>query len=368
MKFIIDKSNILEAVNIANKGISSRTTIQILQSYLIVAKENKIKIFSSDTEISIETISECEVIESGQVALDAKLFSDIIRKLPNQKVEISVDEHYLTTIKSSSIIFRLQGTLGDEFIKFPTLQEDLSFVFSGSKLKEMINKTKFSVAIKEYKPILKGELLEIKDGSISLVSMDGYRISIMKNKIDYTGELKTVIPAKTLIELSKILKEEDDDEIIVNVNNKYVNFDLGNTKVITRVLEGKYPVFSSLFTEDYNTMININKSEFHDAIDRAGLMAKESKKNPIIINISDDVLLVKSNTELGETREEINIKKKGKDLKIAFNPRFLFEAISAIEDEEISILFTSDVNPCIIKSLEKDIYKYLILPIKISED
>ncbi len=366
MKFIIEKSNLLEAVNIANKGISARTTIPILQSFLLIANEDKLKIFSSDTEISIETYSECEIIEEGQIALDAKLFSEIIRKMPNGEITISIDENYFTTIKSSSVVFKLQGEHGDNFISFPEIQKEKSFTFSGSKLKDMINKTKFSVAVKEYKPILKGELLEIKEGNISLVSMDGYRISIRKDNISNEDNIKTVIPSKTLVELSKILQDESEEDIIVNISQKYVLFDLGNTKVITRVLEGSYPLFEALFTEEYNTMITVNKSSLHNAIDRAALMAKESKKNPVIIYIKDGEMTIKSNTEIGETKEEIKINKKGDDLKIAFNPRFLVEALSAIEDEEISIIFTSETNPCIIKNLEKDTYKYLILPIKVS--
>ncbi len=366
MKFIIEKSNILEAVNIANKGISIRTTIPILQHYLIIAKNNEITIYSSDTEISVETKSECNVIEDGQIALEAKLFSDIIRKMPNSEIEITVDENFVATIHSSDIVFKMQGLLGDEFVAFPEVQKEKTFTFSSSKFKNMINKTRFSVGTQDFRPIIKGELLQIKDGNISLVSMDGYRISIQKDNINIQDEINTVIPVKTLIELSKILKDEED--IIIGINKQYVIFNFENTKIISRVIDGVYPNFESLFNEDYNTLINVDKKNLQDAIDRASLMANESKKNPVVFKIENNLLIIKSNTEIGQTTEKIEIKKNGENITIAFNPRFLLEALSAIEDENINIIFTSEVNPCIIKNLEKDNYKYLILPIKITED
>ncbi len=364
MKFKIQKIDLLESLSIASKGVSTRTTIPILQSFLIKAHSDRVTIFSSDTQISIETNVKTNILKDGQVALDARLFFEIVRKLPNDIVTIETNEDFYTTISASNSVFKLQGLAGNDFINFPEIEKKNWFTFSSGKLRDMINKTKFAVAIKEYQPILKGILLEVKDNNLNFVSMDGFRVAFRQNEIDNeTNDISTVVPAKTLVELSKIFTDDESD-VIINISDKYVLFDLGSTKVISRVLEGRYPPYEKFFSEEHNTMITVGKETLYDAIDRASLIARESKKNPVMFDINDDVLTISSNTELGETTEEIQIKKSGDDIRIAFNPRYFLEAVSVIDDEEITILLTSSRTPCTIKSLEKKDYRYLIVPIR----
>lgn len=367
MKISCQKSNLLSGVNTSLKAVSTRTTLPILQCILLQATQDEFKLVSNDLELGIESHVEANIIESGSVALDARIFSEIVKKLPDAVVDITVDESNLTTIICQKSIFKIPGQPGTEFIQLPQVTKDKSISMSQSILKDMIHQTIFSIAVKEIKPILTGELIEIRQNKLSIVSMDGYRISI-RNAIfnDDFEDMAVVVPGKTLNEISKILSADEAEMMSIYFTDKHILFELEDSIVVSRLLEGDYPKYASLFSADYETLITVNRKELMMSIERAALIARESKKSPIKLEIKESTLAITSNTELGNVHEEMAIKKEGQELEIAFNPRYLIDSLKVIEDEEICLQFTNALNPCIMRQIDEDKFKYLILPIRLN--
>jgi len=367
MKVTCPQTYLLNSVNIALKAISSRTTLSILKCLYLQVQDNKFKIIANDLEIGIESYIDSIIIETGSVAIDAKIFSDIVRKLPNDQVTIMVDENNLTTITCQKSKFVIPGQPGTEFIQLPQIKKGESFSFSQTVLKEMIHQTLFSIAQKGIKSALTGEFIEIRDNKLNLVSMDGYRISINQKKLEMSfRNVSAVIPGKTMNELSKILSTDEEDEVSIYFTDKHILFELDDSIIVSRLLEDKYPAYRSLFSIDYDTLIKIDRRAFMLSIERAALIGRENKKSPIKITIKENTMTITSNTELGNVYEEIMIEKEGNLLEIAFNPKYLLEALKVIEDETIYLQFTNTVNPCILHQKNKEDYKFLILPIKLN--
>lgn len=367
MKISCQKSDLLNGVNTSLKAVSTRTTLPILQCVLLQASGDTFKLVSNDLELGIESYVKGEIIESGSIALDAKIFSEIVKKLPDATVDITVDESNLTTIVCQKSVFKIPGQPGTEFIQLPQITKDKNISMSQSVLKDMIHQTLFSIAVKEIKPILTGELLEIKDNAFSIVSMDGYRISIRQVAFSENfDDTSVVVPGKTLSEISKILSGDEADMLSVYFTDKHILFELEDSIVVSRLLEGDYPKYASLFSADYDTLITVDRRNMMMSIERAALIARESKKSPIKMEIKDSTMAITSNTELGNVHEEMMIQQEGADLEIAFNPRYLIDALKVIEDEEICLQFTNALNPCIIRQAQGDDYKYLILPIRLN--
>ncbi len=367
MKISCTKSDLLNGVNTSLKAVSTRTTLPILQCILLQAVGDTFKLVSNDLELGIESYVKADIIESGSIALDAKIFSEIVKKLPDADVSITVDESNLTTIICEKSVFKIPGQPGTEFIQLPQITKDKNISISQSLLKEMIHQTIFSIAVKEIKPILTGELLEIKNNSLSIVSMDGYRISIRQVAFDENFEgTSVVVPGKTLNEISKILSGDIADMMSIYFTDKHILFELEDSIVVSRLLEGDYPKYASLFSADYDTLITVNRRELMNSIERAALIARESKKSPIKMEIKNGVLAITSNTELGNVHEEIIISQEGQDLEIAFNPRYMIDSLKVIEDENICLQFTNALNPCIIRQPQGEDFKYLILPIRLN--
>ena len=317
-------------------------------------------------ELGIETIVDGTVLEKGIVAIDAKIFSDIIRKLPDNDVTIETDANLTTTITCEKAKFSISGQSGEEFSYLPFVERDHHITVSQFTLKEVIRQTIFSIAANETNKMMTGELFEVKGNILRVVSLDGHRISIRKIELkeEYT-DIKVVVPGKTLIEISKILSGETEDEVNIFFTKNHIVFEFDDTVVVSRLIEGEYFRIEQMLSNDYETKVRINKRELLNCIDRATLLVKEGDKKPIIINIQDEMMELKIKSEKGTMDEEIMITKEGKDLLIGFNPKFLIDALRVIDDEEADLYFMNAKAPCFIKD-EGESYVYLILPVNFS--
>ncbi len=362
MKLIFKKNNLLKAVNIVLKAVPSKTTMPILECILIDATSNEIKFTSNDMELGIETIAEGEIVERGNIALDAKIFSDIIRKLPEN--DIVIETHDLkTTITCEKAKFDIIGKSSEDFSYLPFVEKNDFISLSQFTLKEMIRQTIFSIAANENNKMMTGELFEIKDNMLRVVSLDGHRIAIRKMMLKETYEdRKVVVPGKTLIEISKILSGEVEDTVNIFFTPNHIVFEFDQTTVVSRLIEGEYFRIDQMLSSDYETKVKINKKELLNCIDRATLLVKESDKKPIIISINSDCMELKIDSQIGSMKEEIDIEKEGKDLMIGFNPKFLIDALRVIDDEMITIYLVNPKAPCFIRD-EQESYIYLILPV-----
>ncbi len=366
MKFSCSKSNLLAGVNTAMKAVSTKTTLPILECILIEAIDMDIKLTANDTELGIETYVDGNVVTPGKIAIDAKLFSDIIRKLPDSEVYIETDENNQVSIRCERAKFNISGKTGNDFAFLPNVEADNCITISQFTLKEVIRQTIFSISDNESNKLMSGELFEVTGNHLKVVSLDGHRISIrnVELKESYPNS-KVVVPGKTLNDISKILNGGVEDDVTIHFSKNHILFEFNQTKVVSRLLEGEYYKIDQMLSNDFSTKIGVNKKELQDCIDRASLLIKESDKKPIIININSSNLYLKINSTIGQMDEEIEISKEGKDLMIGFNPKFLLDALRAVDDEEVNIYMVSATSPCIIKD-DAGSYVYLILPININ--
>ena len=330
MKIICSKANLSKGVSTVYKAVPSKTTMPILECILIDATNDIIRLTANDMELGIQTDIEGEIVERGMIAIDARIFSEIVRKLPDNEIKIETDE---------------------------------SIEISQFTLKEVIRQTIFSIADTESNKLMTGELFEIRGNVLRVISLDGHRISIRRIELkDEVSDKKLIVPGKTLIEVSKILSGEAESMVSISYTSNHIVFEFDNTVVVSRLIEGEYFRIDQMLSNDYETKVRINKRELLNCIDRATLLVKEGDKKPIIINIGDESMQLKIKSQIGSMDEDIFITKEGKDLLIGFNPKFLIDALRVIEDEEVTLYLMNAKAPCFIKDDEES-YIYLILPV-----
>lgn len=363
MKLVCSKSSLLNGVQIVSKAVPNKTTMSILECILIDSTGGEIKLTANDMELGIETIIEGEIVEKGMIALDAKIFLDIVRKLPDSDIMIETDSSFKATITCEKAKFNIIGKSGDDFSYLPTVEKNDCVIVSQFTLKEVIRQTIFSIADNDNNKLMTGELFDINGSELKVVSLDGHRISIRKIQMKNSYEpKKVVVPGKTLSEISKILPGDAGKDVNIYFTQKQALFEFDNTVVVSRLIEGEYFKIDQMLSSDYETKVKINKREFLDCIDRATLLVKEGDKKPIIINITDGSMELKINSIIGSMNEDIDIEKSGKDMMIGFNPKFLIDALRVIDDEEIDIYLVNPKAPCFIRDEEQK-YIYLILPV-----
>ncbi len=363
MKLICSKTNLLKGVTIVSKAVPSKTTMSILECILIDASANEIKLTANDMELGIETRIEGEILEKGVIAVDAKVFTEIVRKLPDNNITIESKNNFQISITCEKAHFNISGKSGEDFSYLPYIEKTDFLTLSQFTLKEVIRQTIFSIADNDNNKLMTGELFEIHENQLKVVSLDGHRISIRKIELkENYQDRKVVVPGKSLQEVSKILSGETDEEVRIFFTNNHIVFEFDTTTVVSRLIEGEYFKINQMLSNDYETKFVINKKELLNCIDRATLLVKEGDKKPIIFRISDDNMEININSQLGSMKEEIDIEKEGKDIMIGFNPKFLIEALRVIDDENITIYMVNPKAPCYIRDEEQQ-YIYLILPV-----
>ena len=366
MRIQVDQKKLSKHINIVQKGISSKTTLPILDGILLEAKDGKLKLTGTDLEIGIESYLEANILEEGSIVINSRLFGDIIKKLPNSEIDINVSENKMNIVCDSSQ-FNLIGNSSVEYPELPTLIDQLSLKIPMDLFKDIIRQTVFATTQDETRPILTGVLFEVIDGSASFVALDGYRLSLRNIKINSSEDVKVVIPGRTLSELNKIL-EENEEDIEITLTPGHIVFNIGDTLVFSRLLEGQFLNYRDIIREDHDTRIKVNRKELQDSLERASLLAKEEKANLVKLNLFEDKLTIKSNSEIGNVHEEMTVELEGEDVDIAFNSKYILDGIKAMDEEEIELFFMGSLNPCIIKPAEEDNYTYLVLPVRLAKD
>lgn len=363
MKIICSKNDLLKSINISMKAVPSKTTMPILECVLIDASSDIIKFTTNDMELGIETIVSGKVCDRGVIAIDAKMFYEIIRKLPDNEVTITADDNYNVTIVCEKAKFSIGGKPGDDFSNLPYIEKEDCVTISQFTLKEIVRQTIFSTAPNDNNKLMTGELIDISGDTLKIVALDGHRIAIRKIQLKETySDRKVVVPGKTLSEISKILSGEVDDMVNMFFTKNHIVFEFDDTVVVSRLIEGQYFRVDQMLSSDYETKVKVNKKELLDCIDRTTLFVKEGDKKPIIINILDGYMNLNIDSQIGSMNEDVDIEKEGKDILIGFNPKFLIDALKVIDDEEVYMYLMNPKAPCFIRD-EKDSYTYLILPV-----
>ena len=363
MKITASKSELIKSINIVLRAVPSKTTMNILNCILIDASVDEIRLTANDMELGIETIVQGTILQRGIICLDAKLLSEIVRKLPDAEVVIETDDNYQTLITSENSVFHIVGKDPSEFPHLPMIEKEDPVVLSQFQLREIIRQTIFSIALNDSNRILTGEYLEIRENELRIVGLDGHRIAIRQLTLDKSyHEHKVIIPGKTLSELMKILTGEQDDLVSLYFTRNEILFEMDGTVVISRLIEGNYFRIDQMLSNDYETTVVLKKTDFMNSVDRAMLFTSEAEKRPLVLSVESNNINMKINSQLGSMSDTLEIEKEGKDLKIGFNPKYLIDALRVIDDEKIDIYYMNAKAPCFIRDAAGN-YIYLVLPV-----
>ncbi|TCN23910.1 DNA polymerase III subunit beta [Mesobacillus foraminis] len=376
MRFAIQRDQLLQGVQDVMKAVTSRTTIPILTGIKIVATEEGVTLTGSDSDISIESFIPkeedgkeiVEVKQTGAIVLQAKFFSEIVKKLPTDTVEIIVENHLQTVIRSGRSEFNLNGLDAEEYPHLPQVAEENVFQIPTDLLKSLVRQTVFAVSTSETRPILTGVNWKVENKELTCIATDSHRLALRKAKLQTETEesQSVVIPGKSLTELSKILDDTSEMVHIVITENQ-VLFKAKHLLFFSRLLEGNYPDTARLIPNESKTDVVVNTKEFLHAIDRASLLAREGRNNVVKFStVEGSGVEISSNTpEIGKVVEEIQSQSiDGEDLKISFSAKYMMDALKALEGSEIQISFTGAMRPFVIRPMNDDSILQLILPVR----
>ena len=371
MKIICDKDKILKAINSVTKAVASKTTMPILEGILIQTNDKEVKLTTYDLEIGIEYVIEAEVEEQGATVVNAIMFSEIIRKLPDTEIKIYLNDNNLLVIECEGSLYKLATMNPNEFPELPQINIENSIELEQNALKEMIRKTIFAVSTEENRPIFTGCLFEVVDNKLNLVAVDGFRLA-WKSKYLQTkvNNFSAVIPGRTLNEINKIILDSF-DTIQIGIAKNQALFEMENCKIVTRLLDGEFLNYSNVIPSMWDTRIRVNKSNMQNCFERVSLISSSSiekeKKYPVKVSIDIGKVIISCTNQTGDAKEEMYVSTEGKNLEAGFNPKYFLDAFRAIDDEEVFIDFGTSISPCIIRPVDNGDYIYMILPIRMKD-
>ncbi|WP_277587471.1 DNA polymerase III subunit beta [Psychrobacillus antarcticus] len=376
MKFEVMRDSLLEGLSNVIKAVSSKTTNPILTGLKLEVTNKGLYITGSDSDITIQTFIPVEkngeqvitITETGSIVLQARVFNEIVRKLPTNDVEIEVTNQFQTHIKSGKSEFNLIGVDASEYPLLPEIEEERQFFIPSDLLKSIIKETVFAVSTSESRPVLTGVNWQVKEGELHCVATDSHRLAKRKTVIKDlpNEEYSIVIPGKSLNELNKIL-EETTSEVAIVMTQQQILFKTGDVLFYSRLLEGNYPDTSRLIPSESKTTILVNSKSLLQAIDRASLLAREERNNVVRFStLGNGFVEVSSNSpEIGNVEEQIQAEEiEGEELKISFSAKYMMDALKAIDGQDVKILFTGAMRPFILKSVHDDSILQLILPVR----
>ena len=327
MKIVCYKENILKALNSVVKGVASKTTMPILEGILIQTNDKEIKLTTYDLEIGIEYVMECEVKEQGSTVVNAIMFSEIIRKLPDTEIYITLNENNLLEIECEGALYKLTTMNPAEFPELPKIEVENSIDLEQNMLKNMIRRTIFAVSNEENRPIFTGCLFEVENNKLNVVAVDGFRLALrsiyLQTKVN---DFKAVIPGRTLNEINKILLDSF-DHVRIGVAKNQALFEMENCKVVTRILDGEFLNYKSVIPNNWETRIRVNKNSLQNSFERISLISASSiekeKKYPVKVSIDIGKMTISCTNQTGEAKEELFVSTEGKNIEAGFNPKYL---------------------------------------------
>ena len=371
MKIICEKEKLQKGLSAVVRGVPTRTTMPILEGILIQTNNNELKLTTYDLELGIEYIIDCEVKEEGNTVVNAMMFSEIIRKLPDTEISIEVNENKLLVIECEGSLYKLSTMEPEEFPELPKIEVENSIQTDQTVLKNMIRKTIFAVSIEENRPIFTGCLFEVVNNSLNVVAVDGFRMAWFKQDLENaTSDFKAVIPGKTLNEVNKIILDSF-DSIKIGVSKNQAIFEMENCKIVTRLLDGEFLNYSKVLPEKWETRVRVNTNIMLNCFERISLISSSSiekeKKYPVKVSIDIGKVTISCTNQTGDAKEEMYVSTEGQNLEAGFNPKYFLDALRAIDDEEIFVDFGTSISPCIIRPVDEGDYKYMILPIRLKD-
>ncbi len=367
MKFSCFTDKLREGITNVQRAVASKSTLPALEGILIATDSDKIILSGYDLEIAIKTSIEANITTEGCVVVNARLFSEMIKKAQTDYVLIEVDDNMTMTVTSGSCAFTIMAIDANEYPELPPIDEKDSIEINSELLKSMVSETIFSVSTSEDKPVHTGILFEVKPDNMRLVAVDSSRFAIRNEKIDSGKNMRFIIPAKTMNEVMKLIGEND-EKIKINVGTRHVSFNVGKFLVISRLLEGDFLDYNSAIPTTDSTIVEINTQDFINSIDRMSLLIIERITTPVRCVFENNVVYLKCATALGKASDSIDCKTEGDSIEIGFNNRYMLDALKAVEDDTVKLVFSGPHMPIKVLPVDGDEFLYIILPIRLKEN
>lgn len=369
MKFSCNKKELSEAINNVLPAVTTKTTLIALEGILMQCENNSLNVTGYNLELGIAKAVVVKSTENGSIILNATLLANIINKMPDGEVSFKTDEKLLTIIECNDIEFTILGLSSEEYPDMPSISNDKEFSLSHDLLKNMISQTLFSVAQNDQNPILTGSLFDIKDSILHIVSVDGVRLALRKEKINVLEDFQFVVPGKSLGEIVKLLSrlvlEEEDEKVKISVSNKHISFSINGYIVISRLLEGNFLDYETAIPKETQTTITIDTKTFLDSINRASIIISEKAKSPIRCTFANNNIKLFCETSIGKVNDSIAVKIDGPEVKIGFNNRFMADALKASECDQLKLEINGPISPIKIMPIDDDSFLFLVLPVRL---
>lgn len=367
MKIICNKQSLYEALVNVSKAAADKSTISALECVKLKLFGSKMILTGYDLEIGINTVIPVNSADEGEICVNSKLFSDIVKRMPTDEIEIDIDENLTCTIIGGATEYSIKALSAAEYPAIPELGEGDEVKVSQGILKSLINGTVFAVSTNDFKPILKGELFEISDNKLNVVALDGHRLAVRTELIKTDEDRTFIVPARTLIEISRLLKDEDEAVCEIRVTKKRVVFDFSGYTVFSRLLEGEFHNYRGSIPQSSTTEVIIQKRELIDSLERAQLLINERIQGKIRCMFEDGSLKLSCQTTVGKINDVISADISGAKVEIGFNCRYLLEALKVIRDDKIKIMMNGGGLPMKIIPLNGEEYTYLVLPVRLGK-
>ena len=367
MKFTCEKFLLLNAILTASRATVTKSPIQLLEGLLIEAEDESVKITGYDLKTGIITTLPAEVEKTGGIVLNARLFGEIIRKMPGQYVTMSVSSGYVAEISSEMSDFEILGSPTSDYPELPTVDEQDTIEIDESVLKKMIAQTNFAVSDNESRPIHTGALFETENGELTVVAVDGYRLALRCESLDKSDvpELSFVVPGVALTEVERIISDGD-GQVTITLGSKHIIFTIDETILISRRLEGEFLNYKNSLPQQAKYRFSVEKDELISAVERVSLIISDKLKSPVRCVFGDGVVKLHSASALGKANDECVMSGDGEDMEIGFNDKYLLEALKAAPSDNVALELNSSVTPCIISPADDSTnFLYMILPVRL---
>ena len=367
MKFTVNKSDITEAVSNIQRAVSTKTSIPALEGILLSATETGLELCAYDLELGITTVIPAFVMEPGKAVLSAKLFSDIVRRTPAETVTVSVDEKNMATLESGYSRFSIIGIPAEEFPELPKLSDSTQISLPGALLKSMIRQTLFAIADSDAKPIHQGSLFSLENGILDVVSVDGYRLAVRREPVDFSEDLSFVVPGKTLSELLKLIKDSE-EPVEISAGRRHILFKIDNYTVISSLLEGEFLNYKAAIPPESQTEVILKTREAIDSVERVSLLITDRLKSPIRCLFDNNEVKLNCTTSMGRASDQLDVEMTGQSVEIGFNNRYLLEALRNTECDEVKVQLGGPLSPMKVVPKEGDSFLFLVLPVRLKSE
>ena len=367
MRFRCMRSDLSFAVGNVSRAVSAKATIPALEGVLIKAYDNSLEISGYDLEIGIVTKIEASVLEEGEIVVSARLFNEIIRKLPEEIINIETDERMITYINSGAADYQIIGINSSEYPELPNVEELSSFTVSAEILKNMIRQTVFAVSDNMAKPIYTGSLFDIEGGIFRIVAVDGFRMAIREENVESDITAKFVVPGKTQNEILKLINDVKKD-VEVTVGQRHIALKIENYCIISRLIEGNFLDYKTTVPKAAATQFVINTRLLASSVDRMSLLTSEKLQSPVRCSISGDQIKLSCSTTVGRANDMISVSVSGNDVEVGFNNRYMLDALRNTDTDEIRVILNGSLAPIIIKPVSGDSFTFLVVPMRLASE